>query len=83
MDRGGLKEIRDRQTVQRPLNSSISAMSLSISGVMLIILISCIINIHFHPFIAESHPISVFTHFHPFGHGTEHPRLPESLELVT
>jgi hypothetical protein len=41
-------------TVQRPLNSSISAMSLSISGVIVMFLISCMSDIHFHPFIADS-----------------------------
>jgi hypothetical protein len=41
-------------TVQRPLNSSISAMSLRISGVIVMFFISCMTDIHFHPFIANS-----------------------------
>src|SRR5689334_13416864 len=49
-------------TVQRPLNSSISAMSLSISGVIVMFLISCMSDIHFHPFISDSYPDS---HFYP------------------
>jgi len=40
-------------TVQRPLNSSISAMSLSIAGVIVMFLIRWPI-IHFHPIIAGS-----------------------------
>jgi hypothetical protein len=37
-------------TLQRPLNSSISATSLSISGVIVMCLISCMTNIHSYPF---------------------------------
>ncbi len=40
-------------TFQRPLNSSISAMSLRISGVIVMFLISCM------------REISIFTHFYP------------------
>jgi hypothetical protein len=59
-------------TVQRPLNSSISAMSLRISGVMVMFLIACMRSIHFYPFIPNYYPnatgISIFTRFNPFRH---------------
>jgi hypothetical protein len=53
-------------TVQRPLNSSISAMSLRISGVIAMLLMRCMANTHFHPFIAILHPITTNIRFYPF-----------------
>jgi hypothetical protein len=43
-------------TFQRPLNSSISAMSLRISGVIVMFLILCMGDIHFQPFLSVSYP---------------------------
>jgi hypothetical protein len=53
-------------TVQRPLNSSISAMSLRISGVIVMLVMRCLADIHFHPFIAVLHPIQANIRFYPF-----------------
>jgi len=52
-------------TVQRPLNSSISAMSLRISGVIVMLVMRYMADIHFHPFIAALHPIMPDTRFYP------------------
>jgi hypothetical protein len=48
-------------TVQRPLNSSISAMSLRISGVIVMLVMRCLADIHFHPFNAgrEGSPVGL------------------------
>ena len=55
---------------QRPLNSSISAMSFRISGVMVMFFISCMIGYPFLPiftrFLRAGKQISIYIHFHPF-----------------
>jgi hypothetical protein len=53
-------------TFQRPLNSSISAMSLRISEVIVIFVILGIGHIHFHPFIPNSRPSQENIHLYPF-----------------
>jgi hypothetical protein len=57
-------------TVQRPLNSSISAMSLRISGVIVMFLMPCMADTHFHPFLSIYYPkdkeISILTCLQPF-----------------
>jgi hypothetical protein len=57
---------RVSMTVQRPLNSSISAMSLRISGVIVMLVMRCMAYIHFHPFLDVLHPIAANIRFHPF-----------------
>src|SRR6266481_9437566 len=55
---------------QRPLNSSISAISFRISGVIVMFLISCMIGYPFLPiftrFLQAGKRISIYIHFHPF-----------------
>jgi len=59
-------------TVQRPLNSSISAMSFRISGVIVMLVMRCMADIHFHPFIAVSHPMTGKYPFLPiYSHSAE------------
>jgi hypothetical protein len=69
---------RVSMTFQRPLNSSISEMSLRISGVMVMFLMSSIGDIHFHPFLPNSLPngrkypfIPIFTLSRPCPGGWE------------
>jgi len=61
---------RVSMTFQRPLNSSIAAMSLRISGVIVMLLVSYMGNIHLHPFfshsLADGKKISIHTHLYPF-----------------
>jgi hypothetical protein len=59
-------------TFQRPLNSSISAMSLRNSGVIVMLVMRCMAGTYFHPFIAVSHPITGKYPFSPiYSHSAE------------
>lgn len=65
---------RDSITFQRPLNSSISAMSFRISGVIVMSLIPWVwisIYTHFHPIAIPRQEISIYTHLCPFRIGSK------------
>jgi len=71
----------DSITFQRPLNSSISAMSLRISGVMVTFLISWVrisIYTHFYPVPNQWQALSILTRLHPFACESQADRPEES-----
>jgi hypothetical protein len=81
-DREGVKSI----TFQRPLNSSISAMSCKISGVMLmfpILYVRISIYTHFYPIPSQWQAISIYTRLHPFASESRIARPEKGVEVFS